>query len=56
MAGFSQDSATAHTTLSPDLNPCDFFFWDCLKDKLYNGNPRTKEGRKVKGKVVPMLN
>jgi hypothetical protein len=31
---------TAH---SPKLNPCDFFFWGCLKDKLYNRNPQTEE-------------
>jgi hypothetical protein len=24
---------------SPDLNPCDFFFGGCLKDKVYNSNP-----------------
>jgi hypothetical protein len=24
---------------SPDLNPCDFFFWVCLKDNVYNSNP-----------------
>jgi hypothetical protein len=28
---------------SPDLNPCAFFFWGCLKDKVCNSNPRTKE-------------
>jgi hypothetical protein len=28
---------------SSDLNPCDFFFWGCLKDKLYNSNPRKEE-------------
>jgi hypothetical protein len=28
---------------SPDLNPCDFLFWGCLKDKVYNRNPRTEE-------------
>jgi hypothetical protein len=28
---------------SPDLNPCDFFFWGCLKGKVYNTNARTKE-------------
>jgi hypothetical protein len=28
---------------SPDLNPCDFFFWDCLKDKIYNSNLQTEE-------------
>jgi hypothetical protein len=24
---------------SPDLNPCDFFFWGCLKDRVYSSNP-----------------
>jgi transposase len=28
---------------SPDLNPYDFFFWACLKDKVYNSNPPTEE-------------
>jgi hypothetical protein len=28
---------------SPSLNPCDFFFWSCLKDKAYNCNPQTEE-------------
>jgi hypothetical protein len=28
---------------SPDLDPCELFFWDCLKDKIYNRNPRTEE-------------
>jgi hypothetical protein len=28
---------------SPDLNPCDIFFWGCLKDKLYNRNPQTEK-------------
>jgi hypothetical protein len=29
---------------SPDLNPCDFFFfWGCLKDNVYSSNPRTGE-------------
>jgi hypothetical protein len=23
---------------SPDLNPCDFFFWGCLKNKVYNSH------------------
>jgi hypothetical protein len=31
---------------SPDLNPCDFFFWGCLKDKVHNSIPRTEEGVK----------
>jgi hypothetical protein len=28
---------------APDLNPCDFFFWGCLKNKVYNSKLRTKE-------------
>jgi hypothetical protein len=28
---------------SPDLNPCDFFFWRCLKHKVYNSNPQTED-------------
>ncbi|PNF26684.1 hypothetical protein B7P43_G03384, partial [Cryptotermes secundus] len=24
---------------SPVLNPCNFFFWRYLKDKVYNSNP-----------------
>jgi hypothetical protein len=28
---------------SPDLNPYDFFFWGCLKDRVYNINPRVEE-------------
>jgi inhibitor of nuclear factor kappa-B kinase subunit alpha len=24
---------------TPDLNPCDFFFWGCLKNKVYSSNP-----------------
>jgi hypothetical protein len=27
----------------PNLNPCDFSFWGCLKGKIYNSNPRTEE-------------
>jgi hypothetical protein len=29
--------------LSPDLNPCDFFFWGCLKHKVYSSNLKTEE-------------
>jgi hypothetical protein len=28
---------------SSELNSCDFFFWSCLKSKVYNSNPRKKE-------------
>jgi hypothetical protein len=28
---------------SPSLNPGDFFFWGCLKDKVYNSNPRMEQ-------------
>jgi hypothetical protein len=36
----SSDIWPAH---SPDLNPCDFFFWGCLKDKVHNSNPGMEE-------------
>jgi hypothetical protein len=26
---------------SPDLNPCDFYLWGNLKDKMYSNNPHT---------------
>ena len=26
---------------SPDLNPCDFFLWGCLKDNCYAEKPKT---------------
>ena len=26
---------------SPDLNPCDFFLWGYLKDKIYGQMPKT---------------
>jgi hypothetical protein len=26
---------------SPDLNPCDFYLWENLKDKVYSSNPHT---------------
>jgi hypothetical protein len=26
---------------SPDLNPCDFYLWENLKDKVYSNNPHT---------------
>jgi hypothetical protein len=35
----SSDIWPAH---SPDLNPCDFFFWGCLNDKVYSNNPQTE--------------
>jgi hypothetical protein len=27
---------------SPDLNPCDFYLWGKLKDKVYVNNPHTR--------------
>jgi hypothetical protein len=36
----SSDIWPAH---SPDLNPCEYFFWGCLKDKVYKSNPRAEE-------------
>lgn len=32
---------------SPDLNPCDFFLWGYLKDKVYRDNPTTIEDLKT---------
>jgi inhibitor of nuclear factor kappa-B kinase subunit alpha len=26
---------------SPDLNPCDFYLWGNIKDKVYSNNPHT---------------
>ena len=26
---------------SPDLNPCDYFLWGCLKKRIYDNNPQT---------------
>ena len=26
---------------SPDLNPCDFFLWGCLKEKVWRSNAKT---------------
>jgi inhibitor of nuclear factor kappa-B kinase subunit alpha len=26
---------------SPDLNPCDFYLWENLKDNVYSNNPHT---------------
>ena len=31
---------------SPDLNPCDFFLWGYLKDRVYRGNPQTIDALK----------
>jgi inhibitor of nuclear factor kappa-B kinase subunit alpha len=31
---------------SPDLNPCDFYLWGNLKDKVYSSNPYTLVERK----------
>ena len=28
---------------SPDINPCDFFLWGYLKEKVYQRRPRTLE-------------
>jgi hypothetical protein len=33
----------------PDLKPRDFFFWGCLKDRIYSNNPRTEE--EMKGNI-----
>lgn len=31
------------STNLPDNNPCGFFCWRCLKDKVYNSSPRMKD-------------
>jgi hypothetical protein len=31
---------------SPDLTPCDFFLWACLKAQVYQHRPQTLEGLK----------
>jgi hypothetical protein len=28
---------------SPELNPCDFSFWCCLKDKVHKSNPQMEQ-------------
>jgi hypothetical protein len=40
----SSDIWPAH---SPDLKPCDFFFWGCLKDKVYSSNSQMEDELKV---------
>ena len=45
MIGLGYDQA-ANTGIewppySPDLNPCDFFLWGYLKDRVYREAPRT---------------
>ena len=32
---------------SPDLNPCDFFLWGYLKDKVYRHQPTTMDALKI---------
>lgn len=36
---------------SPDLNPCDYFLWGYLKDKVYASMPQTVEELKEKIKI-----
>jgi hypothetical protein len=38
-------SSDIWTERSPDLSPYNFFFWGCLKDKVYSSNPRTETKR-----------
>ncbi len=33
--------------LSPDLNPCDYFLWVYLKDRVYKPMPKTLDDLKV---------
>jgi hypothetical protein len=32
---------------SPDLNPCDYFLWGYLKDRVYKPMPKTLDDLKV---------
>jgi inhibitor of nuclear factor kappa-B kinase subunit alpha len=36
-------SCTSWPARSPDLNPCDFYLWGYLKDKVYSNNPHTMD-------------
>jgi hypothetical protein len=39
-----EDIMTSHRlwlTRSPDLNPCDFYLWGNLRNKVYSNNPHT---------------
>lgn len=38
---------------SPDLNPCDFYLWGMLKDRVYVNNPRTLDALKenIRGEI-----
>ncbi|GBL97863.1 hypothetical protein AVEN_87314-1, partial [Araneus ventricosus] len=37
----SRSILTAWPPCSPDLNPCDFWLWGFLKDRVYGGNKQT---------------
>ena len=39
---------------SPDLNPCDYFLWGYLKDKVWQSNPKTisELKRAISGQVA----
>ncbi|KAF8791010.1 hypothetical protein HNY73_005947 [Argiope bruennichi] len=37
----SRSFPTALSPRSPDLNPCDFWLWGFLKDRVYVGSIRT---------------
>ncbi len=38
---------------SPDLNPCDYFLWGYLKDRVYVNNPMTPEA--LEAEIVPVM-
>jgi hypothetical protein len=37
--------------LSPELNPCDFFFWGCLLNKVYNSHPYPRMEEELKENI-----
>jgi hypothetical protein len=43
---FGDISSDIWPARSPDLHPCDIFFRDCLKDRIYNSSPWTEEALK----------
>jgi hypothetical protein len=40
---------------SPDLNPCNFFFWGCLKANVYNSSSQMEEKKIFIGKLQIFL-
>lgn len=41
------DSGIEWPPYSPDLNPCDYFLWGYLKDRIYRTAPTTLDDLKI---------